>query len=121
MFERIQIIAIFFGIALLALVLNLIRNRQMHEDYSLLWLMLSVVILILAVFKNLLFACAHILGAIYPASAIFFIGMVFVSIMNLHFSAKISKLDKANKELAQELALTRQRMEKTLKQTGEDQ
>jgi hypothetical protein len=92
----------------------------MHEDYSLLWLGVSLTALFIAIFKNFMFKLTFALGAIYPASAIFFIAIVFVTIMNLHFSVKITKLDKENKELAQELALMRTELTNMIHELGKE-
>ena len=111
MFLRVQVLSSILGILLIIIVVNFIRKRKLHEDYSLLWLTVSLSALILSVFSVILFKLANILGAIYPASVVFFISIIFIIILNLHFSVKITKLDKENKDLCQELALLRLKVE----------
>ena len=102
---RITIAAIAGSAALFLYILEMVRRRKLQEEYSILWLSGSAVILILALKKNWLERAADAVGIYYPPSFLFLIGMFFILLILIHFSIAISKLQHKNKKMAQELAL----------------
>jgi hypothetical protein len=113
---RIQILLIVVTVGLLAFVLELVRRRHLQERYALLWILAAVVLVILAIFRNLLDAVAHAIGIFYAPSALFVVAFGFVLILLLHFSLAVSRLADQNKVLAQYVGLLREH----LKQQGVD-
>ncbi len=113
---RIQILLIVVTVGLLAFVLELVRRRHLQERYALLWILAAVVLVILAIFRNLLDTVAHAIGIFYAPSALFVIAFGFVLILLLHFSLTVSRLSDQNKVLAQYVGLLREH----LKQQGID-
>lgn len=109
---RIQIVAILGGIALLLIVLELVRRRRLLERYALLWLLSSVVLLGLAVWRGFLEDIANAIGVAYPPNALFLIAFLFILLLLLHFSVVVSRLADQTKILAQRLALLETRLEK---------
>lgn len=102
---RNKVVALAFGIMMLLLVVELVRRRKLREEYSWLWLMTGTVILLLALWFDLLKWMTHLVGAITPSSTIFLFAFLFLILISLHFSVVISKLTDRNKELAQKHAL----------------
>lgn len=102
---RNKIVALAFGIMMLLLVVELVRRRKLREEYSWLWLMTGAIILLLALWFDLLKWMTHLVGAIIPSSTIFLFAFLFLILISLHFSVVISKLTNQNKELAQWYAL----------------
>ena len=113
---RIQILLIVVTVGLLAFVLELVRRRHLQERYALLWILAAVVLVILAIFRNLLDAVAHAIGIFYAPSTLFVVAFGFVLILLLHFSLAVSRLSDQNKVLAQYVGLLREH----LKQQGVD-
>ena len=107
---RIQIIAIVLALVLLLTVLELVRRRRLMERYALLWIGSSVVLLLLAVWRDLLENIASALGIFYPPSALFFIAFGFFLLLVLHFSTTISRLTDQSKILAQRIAELEQKI-----------
>lgn len=105
MFERVEITAILGSVSLLLIVLELVRRKRLKEEYSLLWLLTSIALLILSFWRSLLDVLARLVGIFYPPTALFVVGFGFVLLILLHFSTVISKLSTENKELAQRLAI----------------
>jgi len=101
---RIQIITGATSILLLVIVFELIRRRRLKEEYSLLWLLSGVVILIFSIFPNLLGIISKVMG-MYYLTALFVISFLFLLLIVLHFSTVISQLSERNKELTQELSI----------------
>jgi hypothetical protein len=113
---RIQILLIVVTVGLLAFIIELVRRRHLQERYALLWLLAAIVLVVLAIFRNLLEVIAHAIGVFYAPSALFVIAFGFVLILLLHFSLTVSRLSDQNKVLAQYVGLLREH----LKQQGID-
>lgn len=101
---KIQIIIGTVSILLLVTVFELIRRGRLKEEYSLLWLLSGVVILIFSIFPNLLLIISQALGMFY-LTVLFVISFLFLLLIVLHFSTVISRLSERNKELTQELSI----------------
>jgi len=112
MFDRVQITFLAGLMVLLIIVLELVRRRKFREEYSLLWIVTVVVLLILSVWKGSLKLIASALGILYPPSALFVVGSMFILAILLHFSVVISSFKTKNQELAQRLAILNLRLEK---------
>jgi len=107
---KIQIITGIVSILLLAIVFELIRRNRLKEEYSLLWLLSGLVIIIFSIFPNLLNIISKALG-MYYLTALFVISFLFLLLIVLHFSMVISRLSKNNTELTQELSILSFRLE----------
>jgi len=106
---RIQVVAIVASSGLLLLILELVRRRRLLERYALLWLFSAVVLLGLAVFRDVLETVSKAIGVFYPPNALFLIAFAFVMVLLLHFSIAVSRLSDQTKVLAQRLALLEER------------
>ena len=105
MLARIEIVAVLGSLCLLAIVLELVRRRQLAEGYSLLWLLTAVALLVLSLWRGLLDVLAHLIGIFSPPTALFVVAFGFVLLILLQFSIVISRLSRGNKQLAQRLAI----------------
>lgn len=102
---RLDIIMIAVPTAMLVLVLEMVRRRRLREDYSLLWLGTFGVLIVLAVFRDILDQIAFLMGIFYPPTALFVIGIGLVLLVLLQFSSVITRLSRENKQAAQHIAL----------------
>ena len=116
--SRIQILIICVAALLLIGVLELVRRRRLLERYALLWLLSSVVLLGLAIWRGALDKIAASVGVAYPPNALFIVAFGFVLWMLLHFSVAVSRLSDQSKILAQRIALLEERMRRA-EQAGE--
>lgn len=108
--SRIQILIICVAALLLVGVIELVRRRRLLERYALLWLLSSIVLLGLAIWRGALDRIADQVGVAYPPNALFIVAFGFVLWMLLHFSVAVSRLSDQSKILAQRLALLEERM-----------
>lgn len=108
---RQQVMVVLASVGLLVIILELVRRRKLREEYSWLWMLTGVVILVLGIWYDLLLFITHFIGVTLPASTIFFFGLFFLILINLYFSVKISKLTDQIKKLAQRLALLAEEVE----------
>jgi hypothetical protein len=109
--SRIQIVAIVVTAGLFGVVFELVRRRRLMERYALLWLFSTVVLLGLAVWRDLLERVSSAVGIFYAPSALFAIAFGFVLVLLLHFSLVISGLADQNKVLAQRIGMLQQRLD----------
>ncbi len=100
-----RIVSIVISLGLLFLIFELVRRRKLTEKYALLWLITGISIFILAVFQNLLDWVTHTLGISMPINTVFFSGIFFLILINIHFSLIISRMTEQNRKIAQKLAL----------------
>ena len=106
--NRITVLAVLASAALLFYILEMVRRRKLREEYSILWLAGGVIMLVFSVKQDWLEWASHAVGIYYPPSFLFFIGLLFILLILIHFSITISKLYQMNKKIAQELALLKQ-------------
>jgi len=88
---------------LFVVVVDLVRRKLLRIEYSWLWVATGVAILIL-VLTRLLDVVAGVIGARVP-QALFFMGVLFLTLINVHYSVAISRLTNQARNLSQELAL----------------
>lgn len=120
MLERSVILAVGASLAAFLFVLELVRQRRLREDYSLLWLGTAVAMLILSVWRDGLHSLSMLVGIAYPPNFLFLVALLFVLFLLLYFSTVITRLAQENKEIAQQIALLRYELEK-LKSPSDEQ
>lgn len=108
---RIQIIAIVVSVMFLFMILYLIKNRKIREEYSLLWLFFAASFLFFSLWREGLDYLSNLIGIAYPPAAIFMILLAAVFMILIQFSTIISRLAENNKTLTQEVALLRTALE----------
>lgn len=104
---RQKIMAILIAVFIFGVILELVRRRRLREEYSWLWLLTGAGLITLTVRYDLLVAISRMIGAALPTSTLFFFGLIFLMLVCLQFSIRISKLTNQVKDLAQELAMLR--------------
>jgi hypothetical protein len=108
---RLEITVILLSLLLLIYVFELVRRRHLNEEYSIGWLVAGLVIFILSIWRNILDWITRVIGGTYYTSTLFFFGILFLIMINLHFSVKISGLSNMVRRLSQELALLKSEIE----------
>ena len=103
--SRLRLIAIAGSLAVFAFVIELVRRRRLKEEYSLLWILTAVALIVLSVWNQLLNDVSSLIGAAAPQSTLFFFGLMFVVLVLLHFSVRISALERRVTALVQELGI----------------
>ncbi len=102
---NIYILGIAFSLVFLFTVVDLMRRRVLMEQYSLLWLGMGVVILLLSIFPQWLNGVAVAVGIYYAPSLLFLIGFLFMLGTMLHLTVVLSRLTKRTVRLVQEIAI----------------
>ncbi len=109
---RIQIISIIVSFLFLFYIGRLIVKKRLREEYSIIWVVATIILIVFAFWRNGLSVIAQLLG-VYDAPNIIFTGAIFlVLVYLLHLSVVVSQLHEKNKKLAQELTLLKNKLEK---------
>jgi len=100
-----KIFAIFACMVIFIVIINLVKNGKLKEEYSWLWLLTAFVMIILVIWYDLLLMLTHVIGAVLPTTTLFIFAIIFLMCVALHFAVKISILTDQIKNLSQEIAL----------------
>jgi hypothetical protein len=102
---RTQVIMILLGVAMLLFVLNMVRRRQVREQYSLLWILAALVITFAATFIKFVEKLSHLVGVYYPPAFLFLLAILMIFVLQFHVTTVISNLREQNRSLTQDLGL----------------
>jgi hypothetical protein len=103
--DRIQIVAVAVSLLLFVVVIELVRRRKLTEEYSLLWVLSSLAMLILSVRREILHTVAQWLGIYYPPMVLLLLLVVMVFVASLCFSVIVSRQRQQIERLIEETAL----------------
>jgi len=110
MSRRLQIaMLVAIGIYFLV-VFQLLKRKNLNLKYTLLWLFSGVIMLMLAVFPQILNWLAALAGVYTPTNALFAFMFFCVIIILMSLTAIVSKLNEKCKKLVQSLALMEKRV-----------
>ena len=107
-----QIFSIIISIMVFCVTIELVRKKRLREEYSLLWLGTSIVMLVLIIRYDWLLLITRLIGAVLPTTTLFLGSLLFLLLLSVQYSIKISKLSNQVKELVQENALLRYEFER---------
>lgn len=99
---RARIFVIILSLGILTFVINLVRRKNLKENYAILWVVTCIVLTTIPLFINYLDKAAYAIGIYYPPAFIYLIAMIFILVLILHFSVIVSKLSEHNKNLIQD-------------------
>ena len=106
-----KIFALMAGVMLLLFILELVRKRKIKEEYSWLWLLVGGLILVLVVWYDLLLFVNRLIGSETPITTFFLFGFLFLMLINIHYSVRISSLTEQVKKMAQKIGLLSKEIE----------
>lgn len=106
-----NIFFLILSICIVIMVFTQVRNQKMKEKYAALWLGVSCVIIVLAVFPSLLWWLADITGVVVPVNLLFLLAIIMLIAVTLHLTLEISKISDEARALAEEVAILRAHQE----------
>lgn len=109
--DRIQIISVATSLLIFVVVINLVRRRKLKTEYSLIWISVSLIFIILSFWRQGIDWLASLFGIAYAPSVLFIILLIGIILLLIEFSIIISKQAEKIKVLAQDLALFKQNIE----------
>jgi hypothetical protein len=105
MTDRVQIVALAISVLLLVVVLELVRRRKLTEEYSFLWIVGALMLVLLSAKRDLLDTTAHWLGVYYPPMVLLMVLIFMVFVALLGFSLVVSKQRQQIERLIEETAI----------------
>ena len=102
-------------------IIVLVRRRHLKAKYSLLWLSLGAVMVIIAAVPGLLDWTAERLGIWYQPTLLILLGLALLLLIVVHFSYELTRSENRTRALAEQLALLRLQVSQLQKKVdGED-
>jgi hypothetical protein len=109
---KIQIIAIIGSLLFLFFISKLIVSGRLREEYSIVWFLCTIILLVLAIWRNGIEIIAAALGVYYAPALLFLIAIFAIIVFLVHLSVVNSKQHKQIKNLTQEIALLKEQIQK---------
>lgn len=107
----IQIISLLGASLFLAFIFRLIVKGRLREEYSILWIACTLILILFSIWRKGLEQISLALGVFYPPSLIFLGAIFAILIFLVHLSVVVSRLQNQIKVLSQEVALLRNELE----------
>lgn len=98
-------LAILFSILFLIFVLNLVRKNKLEVKYSIIWIILSILTIIISIKPRILEIMSIGLGVEYTPSLMFLCAVAAIIIYIIHLSVVVTKQNKAIIRLVQEVSI----------------
>ena len=114
-----RFVAILFSLSLVVAILWLVRRRKLREEYTPIWILVAVILAIVSLRFDILRGLTRLIGAWTPSSTIFFLGELFLVMICLNYAVRLSRVTVQIKNLAQEVALLRSKIDGTDSQPTE--
>jgi len=104
--DRIQLISIFFSLAVFATIFLLVKHRKVKEEYSILWFATALVFLYMSLDRYAVDRLGNLFGIAYKPTIILLLIAGFITLLLVHITVVITRLTDQNKEIIQELGLS---------------
>lgn len=105
-----RVTAITLSLLLLLVIIQLIRKHKLREEYALIWLAASLVIVVFSIFGGLVNLLAAFFAVTYAPTLILVLGLLFALVVLLSQSVILSSQAKCIRDLAQNLTLLEWRL-----------
>jgi hypothetical protein len=102
---KLQLVMSLISFGGLAFLLNQIVKYRLELKYTLLWLFLSVITILLAVFPRISFELARLLGIETPVNVIFLLGILLSLMIVFSLTVALSQHMVRIRQLSQELGI----------------
>ena len=106
-----KIFALFVSVLVFVFIVDMVRKRRLREEYSVLWLVTSLVMFVLVIRYKTLVSLTFLIGAGLPTTTLFLCAIIFLMLLSVQFCIKISRLTDQVKNLSQENALMKVEIE----------
>ena len=105
MSTRLHILLLIAVLFTLFEVIKRVRGKNLQLQYTLTWLTLLVVLLLVALFPQLLSWMSGLIGIALPINMVFFLGFCFLLLIVFELTQAVSKMSVQIKDLTQKIAL----------------
>ena len=101
----IQLFSIVGTLIFMAFIARLIVRGKLREEYSFVWIVCAIILLVFSVWRDGLTQISRLLGVFYPPALIFLMAIFAIICFLVHLSVVNSKLQHSIKELTHEIAI----------------
>ena len=105
---KVQVISIIGVLLFMYVVVRLIVRGKLREEYSIVWILGTLVLVIFSIWRQGLQDIAALLNVSYAPSLLFLIAIFAIICFLLHLSIVVSKFQSQIKDLTYELAMLKQ-------------
>ena len=109
--EKIQIISIAISLLFLLYIGWLIVKGKLREEYAIIWILCTIVLIIFSFWRDGLDVMAKLFGVYAPPNLVFTGAIFAILIYLLHLSVTVSKLQEQNKKLSQDITLMKNKLD----------
>ncbi|AIQ76759.1 MULTISPECIES: DUF2304 domain-containing protein [Paenibacillus] len=113
---KLQVILLIGSVLCFVLLINMIRKYRIELKYSMLWLCIMLIVLVLSIFPSSFETIAGLMGIEIPVNALFLLSIFGVTLILFSLTIVISRSTIKVKELSQEIGLLKYEVEE-LKRT----
>ena len=99
----------------LLMVLDSVRRQRLREAYALIWIFLAVGMILISLWTDILKFISDTLGILYPPATLFLLLLVGILLLLFQYSIVISMHHERILRLTQEIALLKEKLNRTEK------
>lgn len=104
--------AVLFSILFIIFIMYLVKKDKLDEKYSILWLLASIVIFIVALFPDIIIFISNKFNVYYPPSLMLLFAIIVLGAYIVHISVVITKQNKMIVKLTQEVGILKEKEER---------
>lgn len=116
--QSLNIVLIVITLVYIFLVIKSIRKKNLQMAFSIFWLITGIVLIIALLIPNLVENIARLLGFEVPANMVFCLTIFVAFYLIFNLTISLSKENKKNTELIQEVSILKKRVEEMEKKIG---
>ncbi|HDK81692.1 MAG TPA: DUF2304 domain-containing protein [Nitrospirae bacterium] len=109
-----KIFAVLTSSAVFIFILELLRRRRLKEEYSWLWILTGITMIIMVIWYTPLVIISKLIGAVSPVTTLFIFAILFLLVLSIHYSIIISRLTHQVKDLTQEMSILKSEIKETI-------
>lgn len=114
---RQQILPLVAAVLVAGATIELIRRRKLREEYAMLWIAASAVLLVFAIYPRLLWHISDLLG-VYYITTLAIVCFSFLSLIVIHLGVAISGNTDDTRKTAQRIALLERKLKELSSASG---
>lgn len=105
-----QILIVVILLIALGALIYIVKKRALELKYVLLWLACDIILLIFAIFPQLMDVFSGIFGILSPVNMLFFFGFVFSLMIIFSLTVALSRVTGNVRRMAQQMAILEERL-----------
>lgn len=96
---------IVFSILFICYVIKKVNSKKLQTQFSLVWLLIALILIIIAIFPQIVYFTAGLLGIEVSSNLVYLIGIICLMFIQLNLTVKVSKQSDDIKNLVQMFAI----------------